>query len=81
MSTYLTLTGRVIVVLFDVADMVPLSWDNWINATVSAKFEYYKTKVATRNPDPVSNGVAGYQVMSRPDGQGVVMRVGSGTKC
>ena len=52
MSTYLTLTGRVIVVLFDVADMVPLSWDNWINATVSAKFEYYKKKVASKNPDP-----------------------------
>lgn len=51
MSTYLMLTGRVIVVLFDVADMVPLSWDNWINATVSAKFECYKKKVASKNPD------------------------------
>ena len=46
-----------------------------------AKFGYDKKKVASRNPDPVPNGVAGYQVILRPDGEVVVMRVESGTKC
>ena len=45
---------------------------------MSAKFVCYKQKVASKNPDPVPNGVTGYQVVLRPDGQVVVMRVGSG---
>ena len=48
---------------------------------MSAKFGYYKKKVASKNPDLVPNGVAGYQVVLGTDGQVVVIRVESGTKC